>query len=525
MTATPAKGLDFEDYRRQHGDDAVRERVLGASGVAQLWPAPDMGVLTAGRSKPAPMPPDLFGEAWPLVQALAEGAGAPVDYVGSSVLSVAASLIGGKRRIRPFATSDWDEPCILWIANVGDPSANKSPGQDAATKPLRVIEGDYVGKHRDTVKDYETRLERAKAERKAWETKVAGAVKGGDETPNMPDAAVLPEEPVRRRLMVQDATPEALGVVLAGNPSGTLHLRDELAGWLMSFDRYSPGGREFWLEAFGGRPHIIDRKGAGGKPLRIPFNGVSVLGGIQPEKLNECLLSGSDDGLVARFLWSWPDPIPYNRPRQIADVGALERLYRRLNDLPHGYGLNGELNPITLSLSDPAADIFEAWMRDNSLGLADAASLYKSFCGKLRGMVLRLALVGELMKWAFDYEEREPAHVSPEALIAAIEFVESYAKPTALRVFGDAALPAVERNAAQLARYIMSNGLDQINAREVKREGGMPALKKDDALEAAISYLIDADWLRPSPKRDGGTAGRARKDYDVNPRIHEGGRA
>lgn len=503
--------------------NALAARLADAQTI-NPWQRPDMAVLSAGRGTPAPMPTDMFGEAWPLIQALGEGAGAPVDYVASSVLSVAASLIGGKRRVRPFSTSDWEEPCILWIANVGDPSSNKSPGQDAATKPLRSIEGDYAGTHRRVLQDYETKLQRAKAERKKWEDQVSAATKSGDETPMLPDAAILPDEPVRRRLMVQDATPEAMGPVLAGNPHGTLHFRDELAGWLMSFERYSPGGREFWLEAFGGRPHVIDRKGAA-KPLIIPFNGVSVLGGIQPEKLSECLLSGSDDGLVARFLWAWPAPIPYHRPRQIADAGALERLYRRLDRIPPGYGPDGQPRPIMLSLSDQAADIFEEWVRESSEALVDAASLYKSFCGKLRGVVLRLALVTEMMAWAFGYEDREPDEIGYKSLVAAIEYVESYAKPTALRVFGDAALPPVERNAATLARYILKQRLSQINVREISRSGGMPTLKRAPDIAEAIDHLVEADWLRPAPSRAGDSAGRAKGDFDVNPAVHEARRA
>lgn len=106
---------------------------------------------------------------------------------------------------------------------------------------------------------------------------------------------------IRRRRQLMDATPEAVGAILAGNPQGTLHFRDELAGWLMSFDRYSPGGREFWLEAYGGRRFVIDRKGSAKGPITIPFNGVSVCGGIQPAKLADALLASPDDGLVARL--------------------------------------------------------------------------------------------------------------------------------------------------------------------------------------------------------------------------------
>ena len=129
------------------------------------------------------------------------------------------------------------------------------------------------------------------------------------------EGAADPDQPHRRRTLVIDATPEAVAFILSGNPQGTLHFRDELAGWLMSFDRYSPGGREFWLEAYGGRPYCVDRKGAAA-PLTIPFNGVSVLGGIQPAKLASALLNSPDDGLVARFLWAWPDKVAFPGARR-----------------------------------------------------------------------------------------------------------------------------------------------------------------------------------------------------------------
>ena len=361
------------------------------------WAAPDMSVLAGGRTTPPVMPPDIFGPLWPLVRDLAAGAGAPVDYVAVGILGTVASLVGAKRRVQPYATTPtWQEPCVLWVAPVGDPSSNKSPAIDAATGPLRGMETELAEQHKLRLIGWQTLAERAKAERAEWQAQVKTATKDGVATPPMPEAAAEPDEPQRPRLIVQDATPEALGEILAGNPNGTLHLRDELAAWLMSFERYSPGGREFWLEAYGGRPHVIDRKSNKAGPLFIPFNGVTVLGGIQPEKLRECLLKTADDGLVPRFLWVWPDPIIYQRPRQIADVSALERVYRRLLQLD-AQRVDGRIEPRVLLLHDDAADIFEAWVRDNDEAVREASSLYKGFVGKLRGMVLRLCLVVELM--------------------------------------------------------------------------------------------------------------------------------
>jgi len=479
---------------------------------------PEMDILTAGRSKATPMPSELFGSTWPLIADLAEGAGAPVDYVAISLLAVSASLIGGKRRISPYETSDWSEPCILWTAAVGDPSSNKSPALDAATGPLRAMEADHALDHESLMRDWEARAQRAKVERKAWEADVEQARKERLATPPLTDDAIAPEEPERRRLLVQDSTPEALASILAGNPMGTLHLRDELAGWWMGFDRYAPGGREFWLEAYGGRAFTIDRKSAK-TALRIPFNGVSVVGGVQPEKLAECLLSGADDGLVPRFLWAWPAPIPYSRPQRIADRGRLERLYRRLDDLRPGRDEDGQPKAITLLLTPQGSDLFEAWMREHVAAIGEAASLFKSFCGKLQGMVLRLALVGELIAWADGQDRDEPERVSAKTLVAAIRFVEDYAKPTAQRVFGDAALPPVERHAASLARYILKMKPDRINAREIRRSSGIPSLKDSDNLKAAIEFLIEADWLKAVATRAGETPGRGKADYLVNPAV------
>ncbi len=493
----------------------TQRKWLEDAEIVTAWSAPDMSILTGGRSAPAAMPKDLFGSIWSLIADLADGAGAPVDYVGVSVLAVAASLVGSKRRVQPFPTSPgWQEPCILWMAAVGDPSSNKSPAIDAGTSPLRAMEGEYAEAHKERLRGYETTLERSNAERKIWQDNVKTAAKENLATPFLPDDAISPTVPQRRRLFVQDSTPEALGEILSGNPNGVLHNRDELAGWLMSFERYAPGGREFWLEAYGGRSHVIDRKSMK-EPLIIPFNGVTVLGGIQPEKLADCLLDVADDGLVARFIWAWPNPIPYRRPRNVADVHLLDTIYRRLSDL----SVTEDGTPDVLLLDDDAAKIFEAWVGENGDAVQDAASLYKGFCGKLRGTALRLSLACELLGWAAGDEASEPKSISVRSIVAALDFIESYAKPTALRVFGDAALPVSDRNAALLARQIIKRKAPRINARDVRRDWAIPTLKIADAVDEACEALVEANWLRPAPSRAGSTPGKARKDFLVNPQV------
>ena len=270
-------------------------------------------MLNGGRRPPVPMPAAMFGPAKELILMIAEGTASPFDYPAIGFLAACASLIGGKRRIRPYETSAWSEPCILWCGAVGDPSTRKSPALETVTAPLRAIERDHANQHRDNLGKWQGQCAESRARREDYQEQVKRAVKDQQHPPERPVGADDPEEPGRRRTLVVDATPEALGAILVSNPQGCLHSRDELAGWLQSFERYSPGGREFWLEAHGGRPFTIDRKGAKA-PLCIPFNGVSVIGGIQPDKLAATLLNSPDDGLVARFLWAWPDKVPFQRP-------------------------------------------------------------------------------------------------------------------------------------------------------------------------------------------------------------------
>lgn len=490
--------------------------------VVSFWPSPDMSLLNGGRRQPVPMPSALFGSAWSVLTDIAAGTSTPVDYPAVGFLASCASLIGGKRKVRPYRTANWSEPCILWVAVVGDPSSRKSPALDAVTAPLFAIERDGAEAHKDSLRAWQEHSQRAKASRAEWEKAVAAATKEGAPTPSLPKDAIEPDEPHRRRTIVQDATPEAVAAILAANPVGTLHFRDELSGWLQSFERYSPGGREFWLEAYGGRPFTVDRKGAR-QPIQIPFNGVSVCGGIQPAKLGAALLSAPDDGLVARFLMAWPDKVPFSRPQRVADAGTLEAIYRRLDSLAWGVGVDGEKKPTVLPLSDPAADIFEAWQTDNTAIDDDAGALLKSFVGKMDGTVLRLALVAELVSWSI-HGGAEPGEVSAASLAAAAEWVDAYAKPMAERVYGDAALPEVERNASLLGRYIRKTGMRSINKRELRRsphKSKLPGLRERAALDDAVGLLCDAGWLRENPSRDGGGVGRQREDYLVNPAVLE----
>lgn len=482
------------------------------------WGLPDLSVLDEGRRSPPDLPGAIFGGAFAELVRLAADKGAPVDYVALSWLVGCASLIGSKRRAVPYAGSTWEEPSILWLGLVGDPSHNKSPSLDPLMNILRKLEDDRTDEHMESIAAWKADCERARVEKASWQDAVKAAAKDSLDTPPLPDNARDPDEPRRRRYYVQDTTPESMGSILLGNPEGSLMFRDELAGWLSSFDRYNPGGRTYWLEAYGGRSYTIDRKGSP-EPMRIPYNGVNVIGGIQPGKLSECLLHVTDDGLAARLLFTWPNRPEFSRPSSNADLRGFEDALRRLDGLEWGMDEFGKRVPVRVMLDAAAADVFDRcqqFYRDQEL---EAGGLLKSFIGKLSGLTLRLALAAQYAAWAYR-GGIEPRSITAETLEAVADFVSGYALPMAERVYGDAALPQDERNAATLARHIKKRRLRSINTRELQRADRLPGLREAADIAPAVEALVEAGWLRLDGRRRGGTVGRHSSDYLVNPAIH-----
>jgi hypothetical protein len=482
---------------------------------------PDMSMVDGGRHPAPAMPLEPYGPWGDWIAAHAEGCSAPIDYVAGGLLAGASSLIGNSRWISPWA--GWREPAALWIALVGNPSSGKSPALDAALDLLRTLEGEMAVDFPDTMRQHELDREAAKAKRETWQGEVKTAVKDNTPPPEMPESAVEPEPPIRPRLHISDTTVEAAGKLLAAHPRGLLYQRDELSGWLGNFDRYGGGGgdRAFWVESFGGRPFVIDRVKHGQEPIRIPHLSVSAVGGIQPDRLASLFMTGDDDGLAARFLMAWPTAVTPRRPRAVPDDGPALTATRRLLHLRMGTDDNGNPSPVIIHLDNDAAELFQEWREDNATRETDASGLYLSHIGKLPGMVLRLALVLEFLWWAIQGNGSEPETVGAAATGYAAHLADVYFIPMARRVYGDAALPEPERHAAAIARRILRERPDVVNASHIRRVWKLPGLRAAGKVNAAIKALEEAVWLLPAPSREGTKPGRQKADYQVNAQVYE----
>ncbi|GEO18686.1 DUF3987 domain-containing protein [Microvirga aerophila] len=484
-----------------------------------VWSEPELSYLGSGRSQPVPFPVELLGSSWGnWCQAHAQARCVPVDYVAAGLLASASALIGNARWA--MAGPEWREPSVLWLTVVGSPSAGKSPGLDPVLAIIRQIERSAIEALRPEREAYHEALELARARQADWQAKVREALKKDDVPLARPADAVEPEPVPLPRLMVGDTTPEKLGTILRDNPKGVLLNRDEIAGWLGSFGRYSSAGggeRAMWLEAYGGRVYTIDRQ-KDPEPIIIPHLSVPVLGGAQPDKLR-LITGGDDDGFAARILWCWPEPVSgFRLARAPVDGKAQEEALRRLHGLAMTQGEHGTMQPSHVPVSDTAAAHFEAYGSEVKVRANGASGLLAGALGKATGQVLRLALVLEYLGWCEATFRTEPSKIGETAMLSAIGLIDGYFLPMARRVFGEAAIPEEERRAMELARWISEMRPERFNARKVRRQiGGL--LREAKHMAQACEVLVQAEWIRPVAVSSASSGGRAPSDYEVNPSL------
>ena len=90
---------------------------------------------------------------------------------------------------------------------------------------------------------------------------------------------------------------------------------------------------------------------------------------------------------------------------------------------------------------------------------------------------------------------KEPEQISVHAVNAAAARMESYFIPMAERVYGDAAIPAVDLAAMVLVKYLRKSGLSTFNARMARREIGGTLRNASARIEPSLlgDLLVIAD--------------------------------
>lgn len=505
-------------------DDIVDDEPAGRPVREKPRPNdPDMSILRQARFPAPEFPIGIFNKFWQReIRLMAENAAAPVDFVAGALLAFSGAIIGNARWVE--VRQGWREPPILWCQIIGSPSANKSPAMTPFIGMANHLEALWEPSFTEQHRFWQTEKKIADQKRKVWEAKANEAIQNDRHPDEMPADCIAPPEPTKRRAYMTDATLEALVRVLAGNERGFLNFRDEMAGWYYNLARYSQGSdRPAWLEAYGGRPYVVDRVKDGGQPVRVSRFTVGILGGIQPERLLS-ILDDSDDGLQSRFLPFWPEDAERAFSFGLNKDSHAVTAFEDLAGLNMRRGQRGDREPVYMPLSKKALARFGGWVDAHNKAEKYAPTKLKAVYGKANGQVARLAINLELLDWASDaFDDDVPNDISLDAIERAIQFREEYLKPMQMRVFGHGAESDEARMAKNIAEWIVASGTEELNARLLRRSGGIPGLsgRTDvEKLDNALSYLVSTRWLIPEHQSTH-KGGRPKKNYRVNERVWE----
>ena len=529
-TVAPMDAAALSELQARWGLTDEESHQAARAEAADDWPKrePIQSELPPVRAFSEDLLPDSFR---PLVADVAERMQVPMDYPAVVMVLCLAGAVNRRAVIQPKANdTGWVNVPNLWGGIIAPPGFMKSPVIQAATRPLNQIQTEWRHEHEEALKDYSRAKEEYDLRRAAWKEQYKANSKKGRAAPDRPEHE--PEEPKLRRLIVNDATFEALHQTMSENPAGILVIRDELTGWWSQLDRAGrEGERAFCLQAWNGDTgHTIDRIGRG--TIHVEACCMSMLGGIQPGRLRSYMVDAlqdgpSNDGLIQRFqLLVWSDTAPewsyVDRAPDAASEVQVTRIFRKLVELDAD-------NKVLFRFATDAQELFMGWLaeleakvRGNELHPALVSHL-----SKYRSLMPSLALLFELADRAgfVGFEgsllTNSPNFVTLEharQAAAWCEYLESHAR----RVYSCIVTPQL-RAARELAAKIKNRKLGAdgfFSCRDVYLKG-WGGLDTPEAVKLAAEVLQDAGWLRDVSGKSGPSGGRPSNRYEINPGVWE----
>lgn len=352
-----AAGGDVADLLERCPDDAarnaLRERIEAQATQTQAVPAEEGSAHGSGLDY-QPFPVETLPDS--VATFVAECAAAvrcDAAFVALPVLTLLGAAIGNSRRL--WLKRTHEAPAILWTGIIGESGTGKTP---------------------------------------AIRTALASAYKH--------EQALRQQDPPRR-LLVGDATTEALAHLMASNARGILCVRDELAGWFGSIDRYTDrrGGsspdRAFLLSAYDGVPDSVDRRTGDRRNLLIPRISLWLTGGIQPGILARAMGTVEREaGLLSRLLLACPP----SRPQMYSDDDVSEATQERFdNVLKSLLALEGDA---VVPLSPDAKQLWRVFHDRTAVETNRLTGDLAAAWSKFRGTALRLALILHLAESSAD---------------------------------------------------------------------------------------------------------------------------
>ncbi|APG65926.1 hypothetical protein LPB136_11370 [Tenacibaculum todarodis] len=369
------------------------------------------------------------------------------DYLSAGILSNVATAMGSNFRLD---NGSYDSQPILWLVIVGQSGGGKTHPLNFAKKPIEEKDKQNYLVFQTSMKKYNAR---------------------DDKKGNKPSYV---------KSILSDFTPEKLAENLQHNEKGVLIFKDELIGWIKSFDQYRKGAdQQLYLELFNGGTLSVDRVS---KPsIRVEKTNVNVLGGIQPSALKDMAKNNrNDDGFLARFLFVYPIK---SKPNLFSGNKIQSKHtdgYKKfIHDIYNADNIN-------LKASSSQIKIYQKWQHKKVKQYHNDDSQSK-IQAKLQTYVWRLALIIEIMEQANCNKFTNT--ISDTSIEKAIKLAE-YFRMTAIKVYDkispSSPLDSLPKNKADLYKAL---------PKKFKRSEVLPIIEEHNIKGGTINRFLSNNEL------------------------------
>ncbi|MEU5939037.1 YfjI family protein [Micromonospora sp. NPDC047548] len=481
-----------------------------ATAGGPLWDVPVP--LTGPNAAPPPFPVEVFPR-WlgDMVTGVARFTQTDPAMAGTLAVAVLSACAGGRLEVEPVA--GWREPVNVFAAVIAGPGERKSPVHRAMTLPLFTAQTTLGEAMRPRIAEAAALrdiADRHAEQAKAQAAKATDPGKRDDASAEAVAAAIAAEAitvPGLPRLIVDDATPEALIGLMAANGGRMAIISDEGGIFDTLAGRYSGAPNlDPYLKGHAGQPMSNERQTREGASVDKPALTVCVM--AQPSVLRK--FGGNADlagrGLPARFLFALPRSLAGYRlvdtepvPEQVT-TGYGHRVHDLAATLAEWE------DPAVIALTPEAGRVRLAAAQEVEAQLRPGGTLHdmREWGNKLSGATLRLAGLLHVAHHPADAWRRPIDGDRMADAVRLAEFFAAHYRAALTTIGSDAAI----ENARYVLGVLTNKGMATFTRREVHRRVARK-LPKSEEVTAVLNELTALGWVRHGPD------GR----YELHPRA------
>jgi len=493
----PEKG-DVSDWLNQGN---IAEKLLDFVEQTEEWTNSKETTKSDTTINTATPPIDIFGDVnlagipdWPeeavppvidnYALDCSQRLGVDVAMIAIPAIVAMASMFSDKIKVQPKQYDfQWVESARLWAAVVAEPGEKKTPAINLALKPVKEIEKKLYMEDKALLEKYESDLEKYSIQIKKKNSQNISK----------------PQKPKQRRRMVDDATIEGLSEILNDNPGGILCIKDELSGWIGSFDAYrsSKSGskdRAAWLELYNGGPKTIDRIKRG--RVFVENWSASLLGGIQPGPMKRLMGKITDDGLLQRIIvfYGKRKGDGEDRPPNFGFLVEYDETIKKLAAIK----IRKKSYIIKFSPGAQNQRKLMTTVAQNVMILPDTSPAFKAHLSKWDALYARIALTYHVVENVSARKKKLPQFISADTASRAAKLMIDFLLPNAARFYSELTNGNQHLNHARwIAGHILAKKIYKITARDIYR--AYRELRNDpDAINKAMQALTVSGWVKPT---------------------------